>query len=286
MRNSIDYTYHASALGVGGSYVHFGREVVVPSVASVVLAPTGGQGSSQVYKYDNDEGVQIASAHSSVKGIENYGVFTTEAYIDIVGLSLFGRISIEHMVARVESTRDTNHLPDGPDEANFDVTLLYENVYVDGCKVEPFVDRATCTATYESHHSAMADIAAVNGEPAPSLERGDSLRRSVVTDLSLYGKAVTLGDQPYVLNVPGLGRLYFGELVVKRGKRRVNLLRFALGEDAPQPMDTILRLNGLTGDEGAPTAAALTSLNAFTADSGMLSIGSGDGNGEPVWPRH
>jgi hypothetical protein len=284
MRNSIEYTYHASALGVGGSYVHFGREVVVPSVASVVLAPTGGEGSVQVYEYNNQEGVEVASAYSAVKGAENYGVFTTESKIDIIGLSLFGRISIGHMVARVESTRDTNHLPDGPDEATFDVTLLYENVVVDGRTIEPFVDRAACTASYATHHSAMV-AAALSTEAAPPVERGDSLRRSVVTELK--GEAVAPGDQPYVLNVPGLGRLYFGELVVKRGKRRVNLLRFALGEDC-SPTDTLQlqRISNVVSTDDSSRDAGLTTLNAFTANSGMLAIGSGDGNGEPVWPRN
>lgn len=260
-----EYTFNASALGIGGSYVRFGEEVVVPSVASVALAPTGGQGRAQVYGYNNDQGVAVASAFSFVKGSEYNGVFTTESEIDLVGLSLFGRVYIEHMYARVKSTRDTT-VP-GSDEANFELTATYEGVVVNQCAIEPFVDRATCTASYAGHHSAVAADVPMNGTP-PSLERGDPLRRSVVANLAVNGTAVRAhATVPYILNVPGLGVLHFGELLVKRGRRRVNLLRLELG-DGPQQM-----------------AARTISSGAFGADSGMLAIGSGEGNGEPIWPR-
>jgi hypothetical protein len=266
MTQPIEYTFNASALGIGGTYVRFGREVVVPSVASVALAPTGGEGRSQVYGYNNDQGVEVASAFSFVKGSRSGSVFTTESEIDLVGLSLFGRVSIDHMYARVKSTRN-NPEGDGADEATFEVTATYEGVTVDDCEVEPFVDSEACTATYASHHSAVTAARPMN-TPVPSLERGDPLRRSVVADLALNGTAVTRSTGgPYILNVPGLGLMHFGELLVKRGRRRVNLIRFELGADTRLLM------------------ATPTSRDAFSADSGTLSIGSGDGNGEPVWPR-
>jgi hypothetical protein len=278
MSQPVEYTFNASALGLGGRYVRFGRQVVVPSVASVALAPTGGQGSAQVYNYNNDEGVEVASASSFVKGYEYDGVFTTESEIDIIGLSLFGRVFIEHMSAKVMSTRDTN--VDGIDEATFQVSAAYEGVVVDDCGVDALVDEETCKADYATHHGAVAGAAAMNGTVLiPSLERGDPIRRSVVADLTVNGTAVTRGGA-YILNVPGIGRMHFGELLVKRGRRRVNLLRFELGAPAPSYTEELA--------ERTAAAIPLESLqrSAFTADSGTLSIGSGDGNGEPVWPRH
>jgi hypothetical protein len=102
----------------------------------------------------------------------------------------------------------------------------------------------------------------------PSQVRGDCLRRSVVNGFTFVRQpgVPVQKEGPYVLNVPGLGKIFFGELLIKRGRRRLNLLRF---EFAPPPADR-------------PDLAALS---PHRADSGMLSIASGDGNGEPIWPR-
>lgn len=266
MTQPVEYTFNASALGIGGTYVRLGREVVVPSIASVALAPSGGEGLTQVYGYNNEQGVEVASAFSFVKGSQSPEAFTTESEIDMVGLSLFGRVFIRHMYARVKSTRGIDEK--GVDEAAFEVTATYEGVRVDNCEVEPYVDADTCRATYATHHSVITRQVPFDAStPGPSLERGDPLRRSVVSDLSVNGTAVTVGTGPYILDVPGLGLMHFGELLVKRGRRRVNLVRFELGADRR-------------------SKAATPRRDAFGAGSGVLSIGSTDGNGEPVWPRH
>lgn len=266
---SVEYTFNASALGVGGQYTQGGQEIVVPSLASVVLAPTGGSGTAEVIDYSS-EAVSFKSARSRVSGRSNVDgtVFATESEIVIEGLNVFNKLSVRKLRALVTSTHSTNR---GDEEGAFSVNAEYEGIMVDDCVIAPAVDDARCKATYNEHrsqvlssHGAPFATGGAESEDVSGL-RGDIVRTSVVKELpiqSLPGACVKT-DGRNVLTIPGVGRIYFGELLVKRGKRRVNLLRIELG---PQP-----------GEDRTATP--------YVADSGMLSIGSGDGNGEPIWPR-
>jgi hypothetical protein len=267
---SVEYTFNASALGVGGRYVRGGQEIVVPSLASVALAPTGGNGTAEVTDYSS-EAISFKSARSRVSGRSNIDgtVFATESEIVIEGLNIFNKLSVRKLRALVTSTRSTNR---GDEEGIFSVNAEYEGIMVDNCVVAPAIDDARCKATYGEHRSQVLSSHgapfATGGPPEaedlPGL-RGDIVRTSVVKELPvqfLPGACVKT-DGRNVLTIPGIGRIYFGELLVKRGKRRVNLMRIELG---PQP-----------GEDRTATP--------YVADSGMLSIGSGDGNGEPIWPR-
>lgn len=261
MPQPVEYTFNASALGVGGYYVSGGETVQIPSIASVALAPNGGTGESVVENY-NQHGITFKTAKSAVRGFESKpGVYTTRSEIEIEELSVFNRVYVKRLSAVVMSERDTNVAPGSADEADFRVDATYDGVQIDGCVVTPEIDRAACTAPYAAHHASY-------GTPGPSVYRGDSIRRSVVTNLPASGESVAPeSERPYVLNVPGFGRIHFGELFVKRGRRRVNLLRFEFDS------------SGTIVQEG------VTSMQAFTPESGMLAVGCPDGNGEPIWPR-
>ncbi|MEA2464440.1 MAG: hypothetical protein QOJ98_2187, partial [Acidobacteriota bacterium] len=56
MSNPVEYTFNASALGVGGFYDRDGRRFTIPSLASVALAPTGGEGTATVQDH-NQHGI-------------------------------------------------------------------------------------------------------------------------------------------------------------------------------------------------------------------------------------
>ncbi len=267
--DNVEYTFNASALGIGGRYVQGGQEIVVPSLASVALASTGGDGSTEVGEYKS-EAIAFKSARSQVSGHCKGSVYTTRSEIVIEGLSIFSKVSVVRLKAVVKSTRDASR-PE--EEGTFEVEAEYEGVMADDCVVEPLVyDKRHCNATYRHHHQQVMSsrgpsLAAGGVRSDSSAERGDSVRTSVVKALPVQILPDTgLETDGNVLIVPGIGRIYFGELLVKRGKRRVSLMRVELG-----PKD---------GDE------RLMAATPYVADSGMLSIGSGDGNGEPIWPRH
>lgn len=264
---SVEYTFNASALGVGGQYIQRGREIVVPSLASVALASTGGDGTAEVTDFKSDA-ITFTRARSRVSGRKGEDdVYTTESEIVIEDLRIFDKLSFKRLRAVVTSTRDASEQDE--EEGAFSVKAEYEGVMVDDCIIAPAVDDERCQASYRWHHSHVMRsrgpaFAAGGMGPNSSAERGDSVRTSVVKALPVLTGACVETDGCNILTVPGIGRIYFGELLVKRGKRRLNLLRIDLG---PQP-----------GEDPAKTK--------YVVDSGMLSVGSGDGNGEPIWPRN
>lgn len=266
---SVEYTFNASALGVAGQYIQRGEEIVVPSLASVALASTGGDGTAEVTDFKSDA-ITFTRAHSRVSGRKGEDdVYTTESETVIEDLRIFGKLSFKRLRAVVTSTRDASEQDE--EEGAFSVTAEYEGVMVDDCVIAPAVDDERCQASYRWHHSHVMRsrgpaFGAGGMGPNASAERGDPVRTSVVKALPVQflSRACVETDGRNILTVPGIGRIYFGELLVKRGKRRLNLLRIDLG---PQP-----------GED--------TTKTKYVADSGVLSIGSGDGNGEPIWPRN
>jgi hypothetical protein len=266
-QDNVEYTFNASALGIGGRYTQRGREIVVPSLASVALASTGGDGSTEVGAYES-EAIAFKTARSRVSGRCEGTVYTTQSEIVIEGLSIFNKVSVTKLRAVVTSTRDASR-PD--EEGIFEVDAEYVGVIAADCVVEPMVhDKRHRDATYRDHYkhvmSSKGSSFAVSNMRSDASPERDSVRTSVVKELPVQILSETgLETDGNVLLVPGIGRIYFGELLVKRGKRRVSLMRVELG-----PKDGEERLMAAT---------------PYVADSGMLSIGLGDGNGEPIWPR-
>jgi hypothetical protein len=261
-----EFTYNASALGLGGVIEQGGRVTVIPSLASVALAPTGGEGSAVVENYSRD-GISFSRAESRVVGYKTSGkVYTTISDIFITNLSVLGRLKVALLQGTVTSTR---HLD--ADDSTFDLHAMYRGVEADGEELIPAVDVDLCSSsTYEDFakriESNVPEFAERFGVAPDALtdtlrRRREPIRGSLVSamhrsDRSLVGR----GNK---LEIPGLGNVRFGELLVKRGRRRVNLLRFEFG-----------RSSGDADGREAP--------EDFNGD---LTVASGDGNGIPVWPN-
>src|SRR5436309_13821209 len=73
------YVFNASAIGLGGVLTSPKRKVI-PSLASVALAPTGGEGSSIVTNYDDGDGISFDRAETRVWGSSHSGnIYATRA---------------------------------------------------------------------------------------------------------------------------------------------------------------------------------------------------------------
>ena len=261
-----EFTYNASALGLGGVIEQGGRVTVIPSLASVALAPTGGEGSAIVENYSRD-GISFSRAESRVFGYKTSGkVYTTISDIFITNLSVLGRVKVALLQGTVTSTR---HIE--ADDSTFELRAMYRGVEADGEEVIPAVDVDLCNSgTYEDFARRIESNVPVFAEQfgvAPDAltetlrRRREPIRGSLVSavrrsDRSLIAK----GNK---LEISGLGNVRFGELLVKMGRRRVNLLRFEFGRSCGD-------MDGREGPED------------FTGD---LTVASGDGNGVPIWPN-
>jgi hypothetical protein len=280
---SNKFTFNASAIGLGGVITENGCTTVIPSLASVALAPTGGEGSSRVENYCVN-GISFSRAETRVIGYETSNdVFTTTTDILITNLNIRDRLKVALMQATITSTRRMES-----DDSEFNLHALYRGIELDGDEVEPILDVDLCSgpcgkaSTYDDFLKKFGGQISRNAIDS-GVENEDlqkALTSNVVpmpgtlvtsTQMRRHGKVVAYPGNR--VGVEGLGSAFLGELLVKRGRRRVNLLRFDFG--SPSSDSAV----------AAGVAPVMTAL-ASTDTTGSLTVGSGDGNGEPVWPHH
>jgi hypothetical protein len=264
------YHYHANAVGLGGVLNDAtGVTRIVPSLASVALADSGGEGFTEITNYDRD-GVSFSHASCRVMGYDSkYETFTTSSDVFITNLNLFGRVKAAILQTSMTSTRDVTGdytTESDPDKAMFTMHSMIRGLTIDGDEVIPQLDLELCEwPTYAVFGAEYAKR--LGGTLA--LPAGDGIRASIVKafDYAPVGRC-----QGFRLPVPAFGTLHFGELVVKPGTRRVNLLRIAFDSK-------------LQADSGDATPAARFEAADPTGPSGgtmtLLSLG---GNGVPSWP--
>jgi hypothetical protein len=275
---SNKFTFNASAIGLGGVITENGCTTVIPSLASVALAPTGGEGSSRVDNYCS-HGVSFSRAETRVIGYETSNdIFTTITDILVTNLNIREKLKIALMQATITSTRYL-HATD----SEFNMHAVYRGIELDKEEVEPIIDVDLCSGP-GGKASTFGDFKAKVEADVPGHARllgvdewmlRDALAKNhepmlgtlvTSTQVRRDGKLVSRAGNK--LQVNGLGDAYLGELLVKRGRRRVNLLRFEFG--APTGTFT-------------PAGPMLMAM-ADGGPSGSLTVGSGDGNGQPVWP--
>jgi hypothetical protein len=313
----MEFTYNASAVAAGGVIEQSdGNVLIVPSLAPIALSPTGGGGSTSVTGYVS-EVVSFSSAYTSVFGREvSTNVFTTTTHVNITNLQVLDVLNIAQLTATVTSTRTVNPDPAKDDDDHaFDLDATYDGVRVKRpgemkwCEVGPKIDLSMKRVKRYKHLQELLD-ATTTGEftakdgsilmpyaaPKKLHERfGASdptdLRKHLVAMRPVLGTFVEeiqdgipsvapIDRRQHKLFIPGVGTVRFGELMLKPGRRRVNLLRISFGppnpgELMPLPPSPVIRLEG---------TAEADSLSGSSFSGGSLTIASVEGNGSPLWP--
>jgi hypothetical protein len=267
----MEYAFTATALGLGGAIERGQHTTLIPSLGSVVLPSTGGVGTSEIFNYRSDE-VSFSMMQTRVGGSRiAEGLYS--AYSDILmrDVNLFNRVFIRQMQLTLTSTRRVVEGEQG--EARFEIRASYGGVKIDQDEVIPELDLEMCSLeTYgqflqlaaaepqriaakidqdspESEH--LTGIATmVQPRPVPPVVRGSIVQNVQAPE--------ALCNRRNKLDVPLLGTLHFGELLLKQGRRRVNLLRLDYGD---------------------------RTLEATTGNGGSIVMASGEGNGTPIWPH-
>lgn len=263
--NDMDYAFNATALGMGGVWEREGVTTIFPSLGSVVLPSTGGEGSSEILNY-NCNGISFGSMNTRVTGSRvSESLFTATSDVRMSYLNLFGRVRVNQMRLSLTSTR---HIEGGDEEAHFEIQASYRGVVVDDEELIPELDVEMCSfQTYAQFLDAARNNAAFIAEkldanvenvkemvagPVPPVVRG-----SIVSDMTKSCDSKIMHHRNNVF-VSGLGKVRFGELILKQGRRRINLLRLDFGDRM---------------------------LESHTVESGSLVLASGEGNGTPIWPH-
>lgn len=276
----MTYDYNASALGLGGVLKHpNGTTTYIPSLASVHLAPTGGEGSTEISNYSKD-GVSFLKACSSVFGYDSgQRTFTSGSSVLITDLNLFGRIQVTRLETSITSTRiftDDIATQSNPDKVHFTMSSLIVGLRIDGIDVIPEFDLAlSACLTHEEFTTRLLNNSGTYAQQF-GVSQGE-LQNVLATNLQpIRGSFVSAlqhaptdkfgPPQGFKLPVKNFGHVHFGEMVVKPGRRRVNLLRIEF-------------------DMGLPfTPGAFGGYPSATSTTGSMTILSLDGNGSPSWP--
>ncbi|HYI11852.1 MAG TPA: hypothetical protein VEK57_22540 [Thermoanaerobaculia bacterium] len=295
---SFTYHYNASALGLGGVLKQpNGAVTMIPSLASVALAPTGGEGVNEISNYDKD-GISFSNARGCVIGSDSeYRTFTTRSDVSISDLSLFGRLQVALLQTTISSTRDVLDGGDieresDPDNTRFSMHAKIRGLTIDGVEVVPEfdLDLFECR-TYEQFTSRIGGDSAGTYAQQFGVERTElesvlaakaqPIRASFVSALQHEPTDRFGPRRGFKLPVKNFGNVYFGELVLKPGRRRVNLLRI--------DFDSTLGLQESTrAAMGTMLAGAMASMSPTTTSTspagGSMTLGSQDSNGSPSWP--
>ena len=294
------YAYTASAVGLGGVLKIRGQKVTIPSLASVALSPTGGEGSAVVDNYRDEYGISFTRIASRVAGYKTGPrTFTTYADVYITNLNLFDRLKIALAQATVISEREflTSHPDDdsAPDLTRFEINVSYRGV--EGAKGEYYAEKDFSVCTSRRYADFVGEIRRrINDDAVRSPEMKGRLLAELQTmetnRHTVYGSAIKKienGDgrmRKNSVRVEGLGRIHLGEVLAKPDRRRVNLFRLQYNtletglEDDEMQMEPQFAQARLQPMGGNVEVAA----DQNGGDSGDLSGGNTNTNGSPIWP--
>lgn len=312
----MGYSFHANTLAFGGQIEPAGstRPKYLPSEASVTLPPTGGIGEAFGGPYDN-EGVSYLSARSYVTGSAvGKDAYNTYANVTVTELDIQTRIQVQVLNTTVTSMnrRDANGCI-GESRIWFDANII--GLVIDGHLIdvdfnpEPFRRWATFDEFVRAfpampEEEAKGLIDAYNWPIEECTDPGSgkyhiptrcstgiraSLLRSTTPKLA-PGEINGITRRGYTIEVAGFGLIHLGEVLLKAGRRRINLMRVELNKTLD---DKAMVTAPLTEAGGAPrlVAAGLdagSELIAAVPESGggggTYTFASGEGNGTDFLP--
>jgi hypothetical protein len=156
----MSFVYHANALAFGGVINKPGCDVI-PSQASVVLAPSGGEGSQTVRNFSYKGILTFDEASVYVAGSRKGRVRNTVATALIRNLNVMNMIQIDLLIARVTSEHlavdETKNAAIGEPEFTFEGSLI-DNVRIGGRRATVTLDHSLFSryATYSSFVKAFS----------------------------------------------------------------------------------------------------------------------------------
>lgn len=306
------FSFHANTLAFGGQFEEASsRRKLLPSQASVALPQEGGFGESSVSNYSED-GISFDRAESRVYGNSfKNRLFKTYANVTVYGLDIAGILQADVLSATIISINRRQDDCTSESRISFDASIV--GLVIDGVPYDvdidttPFLKHGTLgeftdSFTKMTEEEVRANAAAYNwpfDQCTTKTSQGvvtfhvpvrcsNGLRATVVRDIkpSLPGYAMKLPRTGFTLEVPNLGLVHLGEVLLTTGRRTINMLRvdpFTSLEDVstePVSMET---------DAVRPRALALAELDTQPlAASGpstyTVTIGNATGNGTDFGP--
>ncbi len=171
----MSFVYHANALAFGGVLRNPCCEVL-PSTGSVVLSPSGGEGSETIRNFNYKGIISFDEASVYVGGSQRGRYRNTISTVSIRNLNILNMVHVEMLVARVTSEHlavDAGRQSECEEpQFTFEGSLL-ENVRIGGRPVGVKLDHSIFSryATYSSFVDAFGKPASVDDDVMGVKER-------------------------------------------------------------------------------------------------------------------
>jgi hypothetical protein len=246
------YLYNAHGYGLGGR-IDRPFQHVLDVHAGASLPTTGGFEVSRAENYRLNETISYRAAHTMVSGSldEEDGTYNTLASASIDGLNILDMVTADRIVAHVASKQRI----DDPEPTITPIGSHFENLRIAGCPIHAELDNnlfnrfGTFTSFKDAYDGNQQTREAMQAHflwGKPKFEVPDFLRerynwfagdkfpeskgialcslvkeiKTPCPELRVYGNVIV---------VPQFGKIYLGEVILKKYEREVTMLRLDLG---------------------------------------------------------
>jgi len=150
----MSFAYNASAVALGGRVV-LPSPTIIPSQASVALAPTGGEGRNTIRNFDYNGIVTFDEASVYVTGSEDNGVFNTLSTVSIRNLNVLNVLHVDLLFGSITS-RHQKDADEGEGEITFQGTSV-DNLKIAGRRIDAHFNHGFY-ARYPTHKTMLAAL--------------------------------------------------------------------------------------------------------------------------------
>ncbi|HEX3579116.1 MAG TPA: hypothetical protein VHY33_11180 [Thermoanaerobaculia bacterium] len=277
----MSFAFNASALAFGARFEQ-PENSIIPSQASVSLAPTGGDGYETVRNFDYKGIITFDEASVYVTGSEHGEVRNTLASVTIKNLNVLNLLHVDLLSSRITSrhvlgedegeitfhgtSADNLRIAGKPVKVNFnhdfyaryptqaklaramalpagesDDPGIRDLIETDAQKFRIAADQSRgktmaelladryCWNPKDCGAGAPNDHGAIHCSLVDSIDGIDVVDDSQFKDPAELRAKFPVRRHGYVVKVAEFGSIKVGELIIKPGERRLNLLRFQFG---------------------------------------------------------
>jgi len=228
------FHYHACAHAFSGNFTRpFSENIDVQAASALPII--GGHGSSRVENFRFREFVSFRKGYTHVSGAhQDDGSNNTLVTSTVEGLNLFDVVTADRIVARLYS----KHLPDEPEGFITMVGSKFENLRIAGCEtkiklnVELFEQVPTFTKDKEEfakngEFREIAEHPFQDGQKLTKVEPSGVILCSCVKEMDTTCPGVKAVGHCFA--VPGFGKIFLGEVVIRHGERTLTMVRLEIG---------------------------------------------------------
>lgn len=229
------FHYHALAHAFSAHFTRPFDELIEVQAASA-LPITGGHGNARVDNFQFREFISFRKGYTHVSGAlqEDDGSNNTLVTATVEGLNLLDIVTADRIVARVYSKH-------GADDREAKFTIVgskFENLRIAGCDVKIELDMAPFekVPTFEEalkDFDNKGDFYKIASDPFKTEEaikkpgQNGAFLCSCVKEMETSCAGVE--RKGHCFKIPGFGKIFLGEVLIKYGERVVTMIRFELG---------------------------------------------------------